>query len=164
MTLGKDAAPIEIDSSEANRVASLSLTRQAREEVLIMSRHLDRPIYDRTEFVDNIKELALTRRRARIRILVQDSRPVVKSGHRLLELARRIDSSIELRKPSKDYADYNAAFLVVDAVGFVMRTYSDRYEALVNFYDRGTAGELRQQFEEIWKLAGPDPELRRLSL
>jgi hypothetical protein len=162
--LKKDAQAVAIDSSEACRVAALSMARQAARGIDIVSRHLDPQMYDNREFCEAVSQLVVGSRRARVRALVRHTDPVVKGGHQLVALAQRLSSFIEIRVPAREYDDYNAAFLLVDGAGLIYRMLSDRYEATVSFNDPRRAQDLGRQFEEMWQTAAPDTNLRRAHL
>jgi hypothetical protein len=162
--LKEDSESVDIDTSEACRLAALSMVRQAARSIEIVSRQLDPQMYDNADFCDAVSQLVVGSRRARVRALVRDTEPVVKHGHRLVPLAQRLPTFIELRVPAKEYDDYNAAFLIVDGAGIIHRRLSDRFEANVNFNNPRMAGELARQFEEMWQTAAPDVNLRRSHL
>lgn len=162
--LKKDADAVAIDSSEACRIAALSMARQAARGIDIVSRHLDPKLYDNREFCEAVSQLVVGSRRARVRALVRHTDPIVKGGHQFVGLAQRLSSFIEIRVPAREYDDYNAAFLLVDGAGLIYRTLSDRYEGTVNFHDPRMAQDLARQFEEMWQTATPDASLRRSHL
>lgn len=162
--LKEDSDPVDIDTSEACRVAAVSMVRQAARSIEIVSRSLDPQMYDNAEFCDAVSQLVVGSRRARVRALLRDINHVVKGGHRLVPLAQRLASFIELRVPAKEYDEYNAAFLIVDGAGLIYRRLSDRFEATVNFNNPRMAGELGRQFEDMWQTAVPDINLRRAHL
>lgn len=162
--IGAAHEPVEVDTSDAVREASLALVRQARREVMIMSRHLDAVLFDNTETTTALREFVLQSRRTRLRILVKDPAPAVRAGHRLIDLCQRLSSFAEIRVPAPEFGNYNAAFLVADGRGVVHRGLADRYEATVAFSEPGLAGECVRQFDEMWETARSDPSLRRTYL
>ncbi|NIM27286.1 MAG: hypothetical protein GTO67_00725 [Gammaproteobacteria bacterium] len=162
--LKEDSDSVEVDTSEACRLAAFSMLRQAARSVEIVSRGLDPQIYDNAEFCDAVSQLVVGSRRARVRVLIRDVEPVVKSGHRLVPIAQRLPTFIELRVPAREYDEYNSAFLVVDGAGVIYRRLSDRFEATVNFNNPHMARDLVRQFEEMWQTAVPDINLRRSHL
>ena len=162
--LKEDTQTVAIDTSEECRLAALSMVRQATRGIEIISRQLDPRMYDNREFSEAVNQLVVGSRRARVRVLLRDTDAVVKRGHRLVTLFQRLSSFIELRVPARDFDEYNAAFLIVDGVGVIHRTLSDRFEGTVNFNDPRTVRELTRQFEEMWQTALPDPGLRRSPL
>lgn len=150
-------------AEELGRVL-LELAQQARRTLDLVSRHLDPPLYDREDFVDAVKQLVLGSSRARVRLLVLDPAPVVTHGHRLVPLAQRLSSYVELRVPAPEHREFNEAWLVADKDGYAHRRFSDRYEASCNFHDPRLATHLTNRFDELWQRAQPDPNLRRLHL
>ncbi len=164
LTLGGPSESFVISTSEANRLAATAMVRQATRELSIVSRDLDARVYDNQAFVEAVKALVLGSRRSRVRVLLRDVTPIVKRGHRLLELCRRLPTYMQIRSLAKEHESYNSAFLVADQVGTVFRTYADRYEATVSFNDPPRAGELTNQFNEMWEPAHAPAGLGRLSV
>jgi len=162
--LKKDAQTVAIETGEECRLAALSMVRQAARDIDIVSRQLDPQMYDNREFFEAVNRLIVGSRRARVRVLLRDTNPVIKRGHRLVTLSQRLSSFVELRVPAREFDEYNAAFLIVDGIGFIHRTLSDRFEGTVNFNDPRMARELTRQFEEMWPTALPDSSLRRANL
>jgi hypothetical protein len=162
--LKQDSQTVDIDTSEACRLAALSMVRQAARSIDIVSRHLDPQMYDDREFCAAVSRLIVGAQRARVRVLLRHTDPIVKRGHRLVTLSQRLSSFIEMRVPAKEFDEHNAAFLIVDTAGVVYRTHSDRFEGTANFNDPRAAHDLGRQFEEMWQTAVPDGNLRRSHL
>lgn len=162
--LGVTDAGIDIDSSERLRDVALSMALQAERTIDILSRHLDPPIFDNDEFTEAVKQLALGSRRAKIRLLIINSQPLVRDGHRLVDLANRLSSFIEIRAPARQHRQFNEAWLVADNTAYIHRQFSDRFDAEANFADRRVSDSLSGRFEDIWERGVPDTRLRRLHL
>jgi len=164
LRLGDDSGTFSVESSQEVLRASVAMISRTRRTLEIVSRHLDPLIYDTAEFAAGLRQLIIDSRRARVRIIVMDSTPIISGGHRLIDLSQRLSSYIELRNPSRDHANYNSAFLLADGIGSVYRVLADRFEGVVNFNDARTAQSLKEQFEEMWPSATPDPNFRRLNI
>lgn len=162
--LGRDDEEFAIADRETLATMSLALAGQARQSIDIVSRHLDPPLYDNEAFAAAVKNLVLSSQRARVRILVVDTTPIIAQGHRLLELAQRLSSYIAIRRPAPEDKDFNEAWLAVDGSGYIHRRFADRFEAQANFNDKRQAQLLSNRLEELWYRAGPDPNFRRLHL
>ena len=162
--LGETPDVYALDTSESNREAATALAQQARRTISIATRHLDAPIYDDGGFSTAVRDLILGSRRAEVRVLVKDSTPVLRVGHRLIALAQRLSSFVEIRVPAHQHIDFNRAFMVVDDVGYIHRNFSDRFEATMSFNDSKVARGLLREFNGMWEHAKPDPNLRRLIL
>ncbi len=164
LRFGEDSEPIEVESSKEILQASVALVGQTRRTLEIVSRHLDPAIYDTREFADALTQCMLNSRRAQVRIILMDSTPIAASGHRLIPLAQRLSTFIEIRNPGRQHASYNSAFLLADQVGSIFRVLADRFDGVVNFGDRRAAQRLSDMFEEMWPLAVPDPNMRLLTI
>ena len=159
-----DDQRIEVATSDDNRLAVVSLVQQSRRTLDIVSRDLDAKIYDRQDFLDVMRQVVVAQRRMKVRILVQDSQPLIARGHRLVTLARRLSSFFELRVPDEEHQNYNSTFLVADRIGTLFCPLADRHEGTVCFNNPGEARELTEAFENMWEGAEPDPNLRGLRI
>jgi len=160
--LGEQKDDIVIDTSEDNQAAALRLVSQASRSLDIFSRDLEPRIYDNAEFAEAVRALAIKTRDLQVRILVLDPDFIIKHGHRLIELARRLTSHIELRKLHEDYCNKPEAYLVVDKRGMLHRKLATRYEAVVNFNNPMSATELHDQFIEMWERSKQYMDFKRL--
>ncbi len=125
--LKEDSKTIDIDTSEACQLAALSMVRQTARSIEIVSRQLDPQMYDNSDFCDAVSQLVVGSRRARVRALLQHIDPVVRHGHRLVTLAQRLSSYIEVRIPAPQFHEHNSAFLIADEAGIIHRRLSDRF-------------------------------------
>ena len=160
--LGENSDDIVIESSEDNMHAAYRLVQQAHSQIDIFSRNLDPRIYDNSEFADAIKGMISASQRARVRILVIDTDPSTKHGHRLIELARHFTSYMEIRKVHEDYAANPEVYLTVDQRGLIHRKLASRFEAVVNFNDPHHARTLGDHFEEVWERSKAHIDFKRL--
>lgn len=164
LRLGFSDFDIELDTRTDTGHATNLITEQTQDTLDIFSRNLDPGLYEQTDFLGNLSRLCLRNRKARIRFLVQQPAEAVKHCQRLLELARKLSSSIELRQPHQDYRQHNEAFLVADRCGLIHRKLSDRYEGTANFYSPVEAQRKTDFFTEVWDRSEVNPEFRRLYL
>lgn len=161
-TLGEYSDDVVIGTSEDNHTAALHLVNQGGRSLDIFSRDLEPRIYDNSEFADAVRSLAIKTRELHVRILVIDPDYIIKHGHRLIELARRLTSHMEIRKVHEDYCNIPEAYLVVDRRGLLHRKLASRYEAIVNFNNPMMATELHNQFTEIWDRSKQYMDFKRL--
>ena len=78
-------------------------------------------------------QLAIRSRYAMIQVLVQDTKAMIKHGHRIIETARRVSSKIQIRKVNDDFQKISYAYLAVDESGLLYQKVANRYEANLNF-------------------------------
>lgn len=162
--LGETAETLAIETLEECAAVSLALVEQAKRTLHVFSRDLDARLYDTAPFLEAVRQLAIRGRFTDIRILVQSTDHAIKSGHRLIELARHLNSYIHMRAVHPEFRDYNQAFLVADEHGFLQRGLADRFEGKASFYDPLEARELVRFFTKVWEMSGRDPGLQRLHI
>lgn len=146
------------------RDATLELIQSARHELCLYTRDLEPPILDEHALIEAIRHIALSGRRADVRILVQDTSRALRDGHRLLDLSHRLSSLVHIRRPSHEDQQYPSAFVLTDSGGYLFRTFGDRFEGEGDLYYPPRRDELKRYFDEVWERAEQPAELRRLSL
>ena len=162
--LGHDADQFPIRTLEELRAVSQDLLEQARLTVDVMTRDLDRRIYDDDDCLAALRAIAVRHRKARIRILARELDTAIRHDHRLIELARRLSSFIEIRRLGEDHKDYNEAFLLADGTGVIYRGQANRFEGWASYHQPLKARELQKMFDEAWEQAIVDPNMRRLHI
>ncbi len=155
---------IDIGSLEDNLTAATRMVQQCTRSLDIISRLLDPPIFDSTEFIETIRQMVTKNRNPLLRIIVFDPEMVVKHGHQLVDLAGDLSSFIEIRKAHNQHKNYNECLLIADTIGYIHRNHTERYDATVNFCDKRMSKKLREDFDEIWATATQDPNLRRVHM
>lgn len=154
----------ELSTAADNRRAALEIAKLARRQLAIFSHDLEPQVLDTPEMLAAVKQLALSGSQARVRILLIDSGRAIRDGHRLVGLARRLSSYIEIRKPHRDYLGLAEAFMVADEKGLLLRTLATRWEGIVDPNDPMQARDRLKLFDEIWQRSHSDPETRQLRI
>lgn len=162
--LGETSNTYYLHSAEEYRDLAIRMVAQASRTLNLISPNLEPIIYDQIPFISAVKQLALKNRIARIHILVQDNSLVRKQGHRLIDLAQHLTSTIEIRKPDREYLELAESFMLLDDCGYLHRQLTDRYEATACFNDRLKVSQLENIFNQAWEAGEPDIELVRLHL
>lgn len=155
---------LSIETRQENADAALELVKQAKLKLAIISKELDPFAYDQLDFLEALRKLALNGRHVEIRILVFEPELVIRRGHKLLDLAGKISSYIEILKPSEEYKKFNEAVLIADEVGYLFRENTERYKGKVNFNSPRESKYLLEVFNDMWGKAKPDPNLRRMHI
>jgi hypothetical protein len=162
--LGETEDRVQIETAAHHRLAAIRMAQQARRQIEIVSRDLEPAVYDTPEFVEALKRLALANKRARVRIITFDPQAIVTRGHRLLEVSGVLSSFFELRKGGHEHKDYGGSLFLADAMGYIRRSSSDRYEGELNFRDPRQSRLLLAEFDEMWGKSVPDPNFRRFTI
>lgn len=150
--------------SQDVRDAIFDVARSAKRSLAIFTHDLEPEIYNRIEFLDIIKNLILTHRFAKVRILLMDPLQSVREGHRLIELARRFSTFFELRLVHPDYKQHTEAFLIADQAGLVYRINATRWEGIADVNTPRIACRYLDFFDGVWEKSEVVQETRRLHL
>ena len=144
---------------------TLKLLGGARHSMCVRVRELHPHLLNDTACLVELRRLAISGRGASIRILASDLTRALQEGTRLLELAQRLSSVIEMRRPVEpaDLA-YGSAFMCVDAGGYLFRPQESEMVTIGSTYAPGRHAELMRLFEEVWARSEPWPELRTLGI
>lgn len=132
--------------------------------VQIYSQHLDHALFDKLAVVEALSAFVRRGPPAQLQILIHSSQLMISRGHRLLELARRMDSKIQIRRVPEDQATDLHTSVVWDERGYWLMPDFREYEGLANLYDPVQASRLAERFDYLWHKGIEDPELRVLRL
>jgi hypothetical protein len=142
----------------------VELCLRAARQVCIMSPSLDAEVFDRGELIAALSALVRSSRQTQVRILVSDSRALVARGHRLLNLARRLPSSVHIHKLS-EHPDWKGQTVVIcDHTGVVYKPGDSDHEGFYEPDSRASTQQHLELFEDLWRHSVQDTELRSLSL
>lgn len=155
---------IKVETRQDNADAALALVKQCKLKLDIISHELDPFVYDQAEFVEAVRQLALKGRNVDVRILAFEPALIVRKGHKLVDLAGKISSYVEIRKPSSQYKKFNEAVLIADEVGYLFRESVERYKGTVNFNGRRESKYMLDVFNSMWATSKPDPNFRRMHI
>jgi len=141
-----------------------SIVSSARRYLDVQSIALDHVLFDTEAFENLVSDLARKHATSRIRILVDDVSLLVERGHRLVELARRLPSKIEIRRADEPAPPRESTFVVADNVGVWLVQDVDVYSGWCSARDSVRAERLTIEFARRFERAANDPELRVLSV
>lgn len=153
-----------IASREDARRHTLSLFCQARHSLRLYSPDLESWLYDQSDIMQASKRFLLAHPRNRLRILLADPTQAIRQSHRLLTLARRLTSSLQIRTLNPEYPAQSSAFLVVDHSGLLVRPGPEHAAGYVLYQSPGRARALRHQFDSAWDHSLSHPDLRSFLL
>jgi predicted GNAT family N-acyltransferase len=161
---GADAFITNVQYPRPFDTLALNLAQTARRNIRIYSTQLDPLVFDSEELASAMITLAQRGRFSDIRILINDARPMSKRGHRLLNLSRRLSSTIKIRVVEEHPELPDATYLVRDTNGVVYKP-DDRNKP--GFYEpdsRASAKRFVTQFDYLWNWGKVDPRLQLLRL
>ena len=146
------------------RAAVAEIAKRANRTMSIYTPNLEPLIYDQDMFLEPLKRLVLARGHARLRVLISDPARVVREGNRFMQMARRLNSFIELRNVPPEFRDNPAAFIIADASAIAFRQQSSKWEGIVEFNDQQIVRRYLAYFDEVWAVSLIQPELRATAI
>lgn len=140
------------------------LTMQSLRRIRIWSPQLDQDLFSRLDLANCCSELARKNAHTRIEILIHDSQTLVHQGHHLLELSRRLPSSIKIKRADEETRQTRQELILADDRGLMVRPTDEHYQGWANFNDIPACRRFHKQFERAWRAASEDPQLRVLNI
>ncbi len=162
--LGQDKQLILLRRESDFQNIILEMAKQARQSLRIYSPFLSHDLFDNQALMDVCSRLARRNRYTRIEILVFEPHRIIKNGHSLLTIARKLPSSIGIKVVDPEMRQQNHEYLLVDGAGLVYRQDCDSFEGLACFNDITECNRLGRQFTASWESGLLDPNLRQLRI
>jgi predicted GNAT family N-acyltransferase len=157
--------PLKCSTREELITVTHRLLGGARHSMCVLVRELHPQLLNDTACLVELRRLAISGRGASIRMLAQDLSRALQEGTRLLELAQRLSSVIEIRKPIEQQdLEYPSAFMCVDTQGYLFRPLEFEMRAEGSTWAPGRHALLMRKFEDVWARSEPWPELRALGI
>ncbi|MEO2172946.1 MAG: GNAT family N-acetyltransferase [bacterium] len=140
------------------------MCKQATQSIRILSPYLDHKLFDTQEMREICSSLARRNKYTSIEILLYDSHRIVKNGHVILEISRKLSSSISFKIVHPEMRASLNEFVLVDGTGVIYRQDCEDYEGYANFRDITENNRLGRQFLASWESGLQDPNLRTLKI
>jgi len=153
-----------VSTVEEYRAAVTEIAMRARRTLYIYTPDLEPMLYDQDCFLEPLKRLVLARSHGRVRVLVGDPVRASRDGHRFMQMARRLTSSISLRIVPGDYRGDPCAYIVADDKAIAYRAHTSRWTGFVEISDQGIDRRHIDHFESVWSGSLVAPELQPILL
>lgn len=162
--LGEDNRLLLLRREEEFQNVIIEMCAQASQTIRIYSPVLEHKLFDRKELRAVCSALARRNKYTRIEILIYDSHRVVKNGHVLLDLARKLPSSVGIKIVDPELRQLNHEYVLADNYGLIYRHDYENVEGYANFYDLTECNRLGRAFRSAWESGLNDPYLRQLRI
>jgi len=162
--VGHDNKLLLLRREEEFRNVIVEMCRQATQNIRIYSPVLEHKLFDSVELRDICSSLARRNKYTRIEILIYDSHRMVKNGHALLEISRKLPSSIGIRIVDPELRQFDHEFVLVDDYGLVYRRDAETWDGYANFSDLTDNNRLARSFKSAWESGLYDANLRQLRI
>src|SRR5690606_36922138 len=117
--------------------------------------------YADSQLVENLSSLARRNANSKIRIIVRDTRPLLSGSQPLVNLARRLPSSVEIRQYTEGATDPDHSFFCVDRCALVVFSDETIPIGFARKQARAESRKLLEEFNYLWNHGSRnDPNLR----
>lgn len=141
-----------VTSFEEVREAAVAIASCAERSITILTPDLEPGIYDHDDFLEAIKRLVLARSYSRVRVLVTDPARTVRTGNRLVGLARRLSAYIDIRNLRDDYrGKITDAFIIADEKAVLYRSDGRAHEGILGTHEPQIVRNHLDAFEQPWE-------------
>jgi hypothetical protein len=161
----KGARPVR--DREELAAARLQLLAATRYKLAVHLPSLPADAFSTPAELAELRRIATSGRNAEIRMVLGDADAALRAGHRLIDLAQRLSSAIQIRTPASedDSGPVNTAFwLFNDTDGYLFLPDASRLEGRAALEDGPGQAPLLLDFEQIWERAEPASQLQPLGL
>jgi hypothetical protein len=154
-----------VSGAEAATAIRLQLLAATRHKLAIHIPSLPEAAFNSPAELGELRRIAISGRGAEIRIVLADPSSALRQGHRLLDLAQRLPSVLNIRTPNEeDTAATASAWLLNDTAGYLFLPDALRWNGRAALRDGSGHAPLLLQFEQIWERALPATGLQPLGL
>ncbi len=140
------------------------LIASSKRRLLLLNPFLDHELFDRESVVEAISALARSAPGVEIRIIVFDTKLLVERGHRLVELARRLDEKISIRVYREMANAETSSFACADLDGYWLLPSYEKYDGISDLADPINNRRLTEAFRTTWEKSRASSELRTLRI
>lgn len=156
---------IELDGKAQCRETVARLISQATKNVAIFTQTLEYSLYHQSVICDALKTLVLKNKKARVRIICKESRAATQHGHCFIDLAQKLSSFIEIRKPNtKEINQFQQSWLIIDDIAYCHIKNLERFKGSASNNEKRITKESLDFFNHAWDNSEIDQNTRRLSL
>lgn len=164
----KRAPPVSKLREFFNEVDALSgllqVIHSGGRSVKLYSPELDHTLFDTPDMVQMLSEFVRAAPSCRVEILIARTKPIVSRGHALIELARRLDGKITLRRIPDGINPDAQSWLVADCQAVWVQSEPAEYRGWSDTYNPVQAERFEKRFTQFWDRSVTDGELRVLRL
>jgi len=141
------------------------MTKVAIRTIDILSQCLAKGIFDDSQFVEAISELARRSPNSAVRILLRDSKALHGNTHPLVYLSQRISSRVVIRILTEQPQNPNKGYIISDRKRMVYFNDESSLNGFANYYAAAEALHELDEFNRLWESHSvADPNLARLHI
>lgn len=159
------AAPILLTGLANFHHLTVDLAYNCRYDICILSQKLDRTVFHSTEMRTALFDLIKRRSSIQVKILVKDTRDMLRRKHEILNLYRRIPSNVSIKKiPSVLGAEIRENYVIFDSIKTLHQKDWHHEDISLNYSPSQLLALKVVQFRYVWEMSRTPPELKTLTL
>ncbi len=162
--LGEDKQLILLRGESDFQNIIIEMAGQAAQNIRIYSPVLSHDLYDQPKLNAICSRLARRNKYTKIEILVFDTHRMIKNGHALLSIARKLPSSIGIKVVDPEMRQQNLEYMLIDGRGVIYRPEADKFQGTACFSNITECNRLTRHFAANWESGILDPNLRQLRI
>ncbi len=159
-----ESRAFQFDGLDASAAALKEVIASASRRLVILNPYLDHELFDRSDVAEAISALARSAPRVDISIIIFDSKLIVDRGHKIVELARRLDEKIKIKILDEPANAETSTFACADLDGYWLMPSYEKYAGVADLANPVTNKRLSEVFATAWEKCRDDIELRTLRL
>jgi hypothetical protein len=162
--LGESETLLRLQGPTQFRQASLLIVSQTKRQLHIVTPDFEPDRFNNVEFADALSHFARRSQYAEVRILVGNPLIAIRWGHQVVSMARRLTSSIHVRRLNAEDFDPEEAWIVADDIGLLRRDSSQELVGMLSAKAIPQAQQKNRRFAEWWERSHEVPEFREMYL
>ncbi|GAA5317154.1 MAG: hypothetical protein AseanaTS_23580 [Candidatus Pelagadaptatus aseana] len=141
------------------------ITGKSVKELDLLFDQLDLNLFNDPAFIDNLSHMVRQHPKARVRILLKNTRNITSQRCLLLDIAKRLPSKINIRRATHPPQDNAINYVIADRDSLLLRHDRDSYQGFFNSSARPEAQNLLEEFNTLWERQSTDiPDLMNFRL
>ncbi len=151
----------QLNGNEAICEAIIKKTATPLKSIKIFTPDFEPDLYNNDFFRENLIGLIKGNRHAQIDILVNDLSWTSHQSHKILQLAQKLTSAIQIKTTPEEYKEITCSFILLDQQYFIFKNDSSRQSAIyANCKNR--ADKLLEFFIPAWEQAALAVESKQI--
>ncbi len=163
-TTDSDNLRTVIESLVQLKQQSCELFAAAKQTIKIYSHGLDPRILNNRQIEKNLLNFVKRSRNSKVQILIYDEQRLRGIDHRIVALAQRFTSYIDIRLVPRDFHENPFCFYLIDDYTMIYRSNVERYEAEKLQMPNSVIKDKSKLFHTIWQSSTPASFLRALHI
>ncbi len=143
---------LQLNDDEVICKAIINATTTPLKSIKIFTPDFESALYNNDFFRENLIGLIKGNRHAQVNILVKDLSLASHQGHKILQLAQKLTSTIQIKTTPEEYKEITCSFILIDQQHFIFKNDSSRQSA-IHAHCKNRADKLLEFYIPAWEQA-----------